>query len=393
MNSFKEHITAFLSVAGREFYHISYYPIYWFCMFVLPLFVIFFFTDIMSDGLPTDVPMGVVDLDNSTTSRRLIRRLESFPTADIVAHYPSVTQARKDMQGKKIYAYIYIPEGMAEDMIAGRKPTISFYYNNSVLLAGSLLYKELRAISTMASAAMMMTKMQALGMTQREIMGTLQPLAVEAHPIDNPYLNYNVYLSNIIIPACIAIFIFLMTAYTIGVEIKFGMTKDWMQKAKGHISSAILGKILPQTFFYSLIVWFYQYWLFIHLGFPHNCSFTFIMLVGLIFVMACQGMGIFVFGIMPSLRMSMSICALWSVLSFSVSGFSFPVDAMDTPIQALSWMFPLRSFFMIYQMNIFHGFPVAESWIYFIALSVFILLPLLVIRHLKTVLNTYEYIP
>ncbi|MCQ2095854.1 MAG: ABC transporter permease [Bacteroidaceae bacterium] len=393
MSSPKEHIFAFLAVAKREFRHIGYYPMYWFCMVLLPLFVIFFFTDIMHEGLPTDVPMGVVDLDNSTTSRKLMRRLESFPTARIVANYPTFSAAREDMQEKKIYAIMYIPEGMAEDMIAGHKPTISFYYNNSVLLAGSLLYKELRAISTMASLAMVQTKMQALGVPQREIMGTLQPVIIEAHPIDNPYLNYNVYLSNIIIPACIAIFIFLMTAYTIGVEIKFGTAREWMRKAKGHVSVAMLGKILPQTFFFALVVWFYQYWLFVHLGFPHNSSFAFIMCVGLIFVLACQGLGIFIFGIMPSMRMSMSICALWSVLSFSISGFSFPVDAMDPPIQAMAWMFPLRSYFMIYQMNIFHGFPVADSWIYFIALMVFIMLPLLVLRHLKTVLNTYEYIP
>lgn len=393
MNGIWSNIKALGTVMGREIHNMTYYPMYWFCMILVPLFITFFFTDLMEKGLPTDLPIGIVDLDNSTTSRKLMRRLESFPTAKVVAHYPSVSEARRAMQKTEIYAFMYIPENMSEELIGGRKPKVSFYYNNSVLLAGSLLYKELRAICTMGGGAVVMTKMQAQGATQRQIMGTLQPLMVDTHAIDNPFLNYNVYLSNIIIPACIAIFIFLMTAYTMGVELKFNSAKEWMRKSNSNIFIAIVGKISPQTFVFSLIVWCYQYWLFIHLGFPHNCSFWFIMLVGMIFVLACQGFGIFIFGIMPSLRMSMSICALWSVLSFSISGFSFPVDAMDPAIQALSWLFPLRSFFMIYQMTIFHGFPVSEAWIYFIVLSVFIMLPVLVMRRLKTVLTTYDYMP
>ena len=52
------------------------------------------------------------------------------------------------------------------------------------------------------------------------------------------------------------------------------------------------------------------------------------------------GLGIFTFGLMPSLRMSMSISSLWSVLGLSMCGSAFPVAGMDTPLQAMSWLFP-----------------------------------------------------
>ena len=38
-------------------------------MVVFPLLVMIFFTSLMDDGLPTEMPMGIVDADNTTTTR------------------------------------------------------------------------------------------------------------------------------------------------------------------------------------------------------------------------------------------------------------------------------------------------------------------------------------
>jgi len=113
----------------------------------------------------------------------------------------------------------------------------------------------------------------------------------------------------------------------------------------------------------------------------------------LIQVLAAQGFGIFAFGLMPSLRMSMSVCSLWAVLSFSMAGGAFPIMGMDSPLQSLSWLFPLRHYYMIYQITILNGYPLIEAWFHFVALAAFTLLPWLVIRKIKNAMLTYVYIP
>jgi ABC-2 type transport system permease protein len=55
------------SIAIRECGILMKNPIYGFCMVIFPLFVVFFFTSLMNKGLPTDMPVGVVDLDNTAT--------------------------------------------------------------------------------------------------------------------------------------------------------------------------------------------------------------------------------------------------------------------------------------------------------------------------------------
>ena len=385
-------IKTFFYVLYAQWKEMCSHTLFLYCMVILPLFTAWFFTDIMKNGLPTDMPIGVVDLDNSATSRKIIRNLDAYQLSHVVAHYPNISVARKDIQLGKIYGFLYIPRHMEENLISQRQPTVSYYYNTSVILAGSLLYKEMRQITTLASAAVGSAKMQAMGLTPSQIKAMLQPIATGVHPLDNPWLNYNYYLSSIIIPTCIMVFVFIMTAFSLGVELKYNTAKQWMLRANNNIFIAYTGKMLPQTLVYSIIMWAWQYYLFIYLGFPHNCSFGFIMLMGTLLVMAGQGFATLIFGLLPTLRMSMSISALFAVLSFSITGFSFPIDAMDKPLQILSWMFPMRSYYMIYQMNILHGFPVHYSWSYFIAITVFITLPCLVLYKIKKVYNEYVYL-
>ena len=40
------------------------------------------------------------------------------------------------------------------------------------------------------------------------------------------------------------------------------------------------------------------------------------------FVLASQGFALFVFGLLPNLRLSLSVCALLGILSFSIAAFS-----------------------------------------------------------------------
>ena len=377
----------------RELSILRHNHIYAFCMVVFPVLMIFFFTSIMDDGLPTNMPVGIVDLDNTTTSRSLTRRLDGFQMSKVVAHYPSVAEARRAIQRNEIYGFLYIPKGTTEKLLASRQPKVSYYYSYTTLAAGALLMKDMKTISTLGSAAVGQATMRAKGYTDQQIQAFLQPIKIDLHQIANPWTSYNAYLTTMMVPGAIMLFIFLVSAYSLGTELKFASSKKWLELADGNITVALLGKFLPQTLIWLAIVFGYEYYVFYHLQFPHLGSPWMLVLLGLMQVLAAQGFGIFAFGLMPSLRMSMSICSLWAVLSFSMAGSAFPVMGMDAPLQSLSWLFPLRHYWMIYQICVFNGFPLIEAWFHFAALAAFMLLPWLVVRKIKNAMLTYVYIP
>ena len=368
-------------------------PIYGFCMVVFPLLVVLFFTSLMDEGQPLNLPVAVVDQDNTSTTRALTRSLDAFQNSEVVAHYPTLSEARRAIQQNKIYGFLYFPKGTTDKLLASRQPKISFYYSLTSITAGSLVFKDLKTISTLGSAAVGQGTMRAKGFTEAQIQTFLQPIRLDLHQISNPQTNYNVYLSTMLIPGLMILFMFLITAYSLGTELKFGKSKEWLQTADNNILVALIGKLLPQTIIFLTITFIYEYYVFGVLRFPHPGGVWMMTLLAVLHVLASQGFGIFVFGLMPSLRMSMSICSLWAVLSFSMAGSAFPIIGMDSPLQAASWLFPLRHYYMLYQICVFNGYPLLEAWFHFAALVGFTLLPWLVLKKIKNAMLTYVYIP
>ena len=380
-------------LALRELGIIYRNRIYGFCMVVFPLLTAFFFTSLLDEGLPQNLPIGVVDQDNSATSRGLVRTLDAFQNSRVVAHYSTFNEARNAVQQSDIYAFLYIPEGTSEKLMAGRQPKISFYYTMTSMMGGSLSMKDLKTISSLGSAAVGQSLMTAKGLTAKQVQTLMQPIVVDTHQIANPEGSYNVYLSTALVPGIMMLFMMLLSAYSLGMELKFDTGKEWLARADGNIVVAIIGKFLIHALVFLAVVLLFQAYIYGVLHFPRMGNVAHIVLLCVLQVLASIGFGIFAFGLMPSLRMSMSICSLWAVLSISMAGSAFPIMGMDPPLQALSWLFPLRHYFMIYQITVFNGFPLIDTWVHLVALIAFTLLPWFVVRKIKNAMLTYVYIP
>ena len=381
------------SIAARECKRMAANPMYALCMVVFPIAVMIFFTSLMREGQPEDMPVGVVDLDNTSFTRKLTQQLDAFQTTAITGHYRNFEEARLAMQHGDIYAFILYPKGTTDALLSSRQPSISFYYSYTSLTAGSLLFRDLKTISTLGSAAVGSATLKAKGLTSEQISTFLQPIRIDLHTIASPWVNCNVYLSTMLIPGCLLLFVFLITAYSLGTELKMSTAKELMAMAGDNPFVAIGSKLLPH-FIINLAV-FYIYLLYIYnvQAFPHDGGMGSILLLGFLSVTASMGFAIFLFGLFPSLRMSMSICSLWGVLSFSMVGTAFPTFAMDAPLQVLAQLFPLRHYFRLYQTCVFNGNPLADDMANIIALCAFALLPLAVMPLIRRTFSKFVYIP
>ena len=389
-----KYISNFFAVALRELNIIvRKNHIYGFCMVVFPLIVVLFFTTMLDDGVALDLPVGVVDQDNSAMSRGLVRNLDAMQSSRVVYRFANVTEARNAMQEGRVYAYLLIPEGTAEKLLSGRQPKISYYYTMTCLTAGSMAMKDMKTIGTLGSAAVGQSTLAAKGASKEQIKAALQPVTVDAHMIANPQGSYNYSLTTVFVPGILMLFMALLAAYAAGMEMKFDTGKEWLATAGDNILVAILGKYIVHALVFLLVIFFYEYYIFEVLHFPRLGGVWSIVRLCLLQVAGGLGFGIFAFGLMPSLRMSMSICSLWSVLSISMCGSAFPIAGMDASLQAMSWLFPLRHYWMLYQATVLNGFPVIDVWFHLVALVAFTLLPWFVLRKIKNAMLNYVYIP
>lgn len=384
---------ALWNVVKRECRRLVSRPLYLFSMVGAPLFCYIFFTTLMGSGLPQDMPVGIVDQDQTSTTRQLVRTLDAFQQSKVVAHYPAFNEAREAMQRREIYGFYYIPEGTTAEAQAQRRPTVSFYTNNTLLIAGSLLFKDMKTMSELASGAVVQASLLAKGATDDQAMAYLQPIIIDTHPLQNPWLNYSVYLNNTFAPGVLMLLIFMVTVFSIGVEIKERTARQWLRMGHNSIWISLAGKLLPHTAIFFLMGILYNVYLYGFLHFPCNSGIGPMLLATLCLVLASQGMGILMIGILPTLRLGLSFASLWGVLSFSMCGLSFPLMGMHPTLQALANLFPLRHYFLIYVDQALNGYPMIYSWTNYVALLLFMLLPFLVAPRLKGALIYYKYIP
>ena len=387
MNGLKQ----IIAIAKSEQKRMLSRGIYTFCIIIAPIFAFLFFTTLMGEGLPTELPAGVVDEDNTATTREVIRNLDAFQQTNIIEHYPDVAAAREAMQKGKIYAFYYIPQGTTQLAISGKQPTVSFYTAASYLIPGSLAYRDRKMMSEYASGAVGRATLYAKGYTEDQAMAVLQPIKMEMHAVNNPRLNYSVYLCNTILPGILMLLIMQVTIYSIYVELKEETSKEWLAMADNDIVKALIGKLLPQLILWLLMAVFCLFLLYGVWQFPLNSGIWPMILNMLMLINASLAFGIFFCGALPSLRWALSLATLWGVLSFPISGFSFPQMAFPETLRGLSWLFPLRHYFLIYVDQALNGLPLYYSWINIAIQIAFLALPIMVLGRLKKFLLEYHY--
>ena len=374
-----------LAVIRREWNRILGRPIYLVSSVLVMVFCYIFFLSIFNDGMPRSLPIGVVDHDHSYVSRTFVRTIDAVPNVHVVKQYVDYGEARDAMQRGDIYAFYTLDKGFGRKLMSSQQPDYSFYVNEAYIVAGSLTYKELIYMSNLGIAFVQKKMLELKGeeVIDKEILATVQPISNDSHMIANPYVNYGVYLLNMMLPGIMQMLILLMTVFTIGFEMKMNTTPELMKTANKSMLAALLGKLLPYTLLFSILGIGGNLVLYKFMHYPMNGSLLRYSFATVLFVMSYQAIGVMFIGLLPSLREALSLVAVYAILGVSFTGFTFPIEAMPRGVQVFQHLFPTRYYFKIYVAEALNGAPIRYSLIYFAVLAAFMLLPFLTYMRLR----------
>lgn len=386
--------TGFFAISMRSLRQLARRPLYWYAMFILPAFIGYFLVEMMESGLPENTPTAIVDKDHTHLSRQVTQTLDGMQLVKITQACDSYSAAMEKVRSGEIYGFFLIPENYEADLLAGRAPVISFYTNMTYFVPGTLAYKNFKTTAVYTKAGVVMQVIQTgTGATANQIAPLLNPVNIQGRPQGNPWLNYSYYLCNSFVPGALQLMIIIMTAYTLGEEIKRRTSVELMEMAGGSVLKAVTGKLLPQTVIWFAMALLMEAWLFGYNHFPMNGSLLWMTVNTLLFVLASQGFALFIFCALPNLRMAVSVCSLLGILTFSIAAFSFPVESMYGAIGIFSWIVPVRYYFMIYIDQALNGVDLWYSRWQFIAYFIFIFSPLLLLWRVKKAWLKPVYIP
>lgn len=351
---------------------------------ILPFISIIFFNTLLTNPVARDLPIAVVDLDNSSISRNLISQLDATPELEVA--YKPVSQIEGEVLVKeaKAYGLVTVPANFGKKLKQGKQTQVMNQYNSNLLLPSGLENKAFRKTVGTFSAGINIQKQMAKGVNILQAKANIQPIQSNNHVLSNPYSNYSYYLNSGFLTLFFQMFVILTTIYCFGSDLKYNKGKKIYAISNNNLTTIILAKILPYTlwFFFVGIVMYYS--MFIFQDFPLNGNKLVLLLSLLLLILTTQAFAIFFISISKSFRAALTFGSSFAAVSLSFSGITFPIFGMPTLLQWMSQLFPFTHFFELFVDQTQRGIPVIYNLkSILILLLITVIVPLLSYNKLK----------
>lgn len=388
MIGFLHHTAA---AARREIGRIADLRMYRVLLFYLPLVAFGFFALFFSEGVARNIPIAVVDNDRTALSRKLIDMIDATPTAEVAYSLQSMAEAERSMREGAIMAVVLIPADFEKKLLGNVPAPAEAYITGTNITVNGLLAKDIQTAVTTFSAGVQLQLFTARGMAEEEAMAQILPVRFDRHILFNPYINYGYYLAPSFMPMMLLILTVMVSVFAIGTELKYGTAREWLHCGGDSMAAALAGKLLPVAAILVLQAFVMLFILIGIVGVPLNGSFA-VMVVGtLCFLLGYQSLAVLIVALLANMRLALSLGGGYSVLAFTFSGLTFPVMAMWTPMRWLSRCFPFTYYTDLFIDQMLRGAPVACSLPDLGYMSLFAVLPMLVLPRLRKVCMDPNY--
>lgn len=150
-----------------------------------------------------NVPIGVIDMSNTSTSRQLINTFNAGPNVYVAYEPGDMDEAKHLFYDREIYGVVYIPSDYEEKLLGGQQAVVSLYVDASYFLMYRQAFQELVSGIGTTGAMVEFQRLIAKGANIPQATATTQPVIYQSHNLFNPYLGYGSF----VMPAIIMVII------------------------------------------------------------------------------------------------------------------------------------------------------------------------------------------
>ncbi|MBQ9243204.1 MAG: ABC transporter permease [Proteobacteria bacterium] len=299
-------------------------------------------------GVVSDVPVYVVDHDNSTVSRSLRLFLDAGPDLKVLGTLDTLEEAEDVLRNGEAAAVVYIPNGVSQAVKTQSGGRVFAYLDGSNMLLARNADKAIQTVVKTASVGVSMIAVNKKGMPKHELMGALQPIRLDVDRPFNTLTLYSEYLVPVLIFFCLNIFICLMTCACYQEPLPEAVRQHSIRKRFFYF-----GRLLV-VFVLSLLggLWMYQY------GLPRVdivLQSMPIMALSALLVYVALTQALFAsINLLTPKPIAMSLSYLTCMLSVMFSGLTWPLEMMPWYIREFATWIPLTPFLQSVQVFLYH---------------------------------------
>ncbi len=354
-----------ISLIRKEFIQIVRDPRTLALTFVMPVMMLFLLGYAATNDV-RNVPLAVFDQDKSPASRSL---LDAYRTADyfrITYTVSSEADLRSLIERSAVRAGIIIPPGYGADLAAGRSAQVAFIIDGSDPTLASTALAAATLVGQAQSTSLMVERL-----TQRGLAGALsQPIQVRTQVWYNPGMVSAYYMVPALIGMILQFLTTMLTSTSIVRERERG-TIEQLIVTPIRAWELVVGKLTPYViiaFLDTLEILFIGVLVF---NVPINGSLGLLLLLAALFLVTTLGLGLLISTVANTQQEAMLTTMFTILPSIFLSGFFFPLAAMPTVLQWVSYAVPLRYFLIIVRGIVLKGVGAAALWPEILSLFLF----------------------
>ncbi|PIF73277.1 ABC-2 type transport system permease protein [Variovorax sp. 54] len=301
-------------------------------MLLAPIIYGFFYPWPYGTQAVTRVPVAVVDQDHSGLSRQIARFAMANPRLDVRMVTSDVHEAQQALWRGEIEGYALLPQDLKRNVLRGTPAVVTIEGNGAyALLNKAVLYGFSEAVGTV-SAGVEIRKLQAGGQSAIQAARSRSPLNTQLVPLFNPTEGYGSY----VVPA-VALLI-LQQTLLMGAAMLAGTWAEARRLRTG--MGAWLGRLGALSGFGVLSGVFYFGWVFFLQDYPRGGNPFGALVLLLFYVPAICVLGLLLGCWFRDRERALQVLLFTALPMAFLSGFSWPVEALPAPLQALRWLFP-----------------------------------------------------
>jgi ABC-2 type transport system permease protein len=186
----------------------------------IPLATVLLIWWIFSQTQITDLPIGVIDQDNSAVANTAVRYLEASPTLTVRQLYYSQADAEAAILQRDIYAVVIIPEDFSRNILSNKPAPLILQVNAQYGTHSGIIQAGVQAVASTLSAGVEIKRLVKRGVASSQAMNAYAPISIQRISLFNAATNYQQFLASTVIPALLHILAMVVGATTIGRELR-----------------------------------------------------------------------------------------------------------------------------------------------------------------------------
>lgn len=339
------HINIFYSVLKREIKSLSKDFDIISILLLAPLFYSFFYGSIYWNKIETDVPITVVNIDNSKLSHKLIRMLDSHQSIKIYQTNENLDYAKTELENGTVQGIVLIPKYFERGIKKGNGAFIKSYLNTTRFLVSNDINKAVTDVVMQLNSEIKSKALSDKGYTPQQVELISEPVKLDMRPMFNFTESYGDYMIPAILILIIQQTLLIGLSESIAKEIEEDKLKDWYVKAGNRTFLAMLGK----GFFYFILYSSYTLFFFTVNFYVFKINFlgsaNALAVLTLVFIIAVVCWTIFISSFFKRKIIALQFLTLTSYPVFLISGYSWPMSSMPGWLQAISNLMPSTPYY------------------------------------------------